>query len=135
MEYPIKSNIPYEEIENGALVLLLLRESKTWEELCGRYAAGLNQALSVLRIDFGPGTVGTPGSESLKPGLFVVSLSLTVNPSIAKRLIEGLGIGEGFLAGSFLKKAEPNSIRLTVVASEPVPKCRCGWESSLSLES
>jgi hypothetical protein len=38
MEYPIKSNIPYEEIENGALVLLLLRESKTWEELCGRYA-------------------------------------------------------------------------------------------------
>jgi hypothetical protein len=38
MEYPVKNNIPYEEIENGALVLLLLRESKTWEELCGRYA-------------------------------------------------------------------------------------------------
>jgi hypothetical protein len=83
----------------------------------------------VLRIDFGPGTVGTPGSESLKPGLFVVGLSLTVNPSIAKRLIEGLGIVEGFLAGSFLKKAEPNSIRLTVVASEPVPKCRRGWKA------
>jgi hypothetical protein len=38
MEYPMKSNIPYEEIENGALILLLLREIKTWEELCGRYA-------------------------------------------------------------------------------------------------
>ena len=38
MEYPSKNNIPYEEIENGALVLLLLREIKTWEELCGRYA-------------------------------------------------------------------------------------------------
>ena len=38
MEYPIKYNIPYEEIENGALILLLLRESKTWEELCARYA-------------------------------------------------------------------------------------------------
>lgn len=38
MKYPIKDNIPYEEIENGALILLLLRESKTWEELCGRYA-------------------------------------------------------------------------------------------------
>jgi hypothetical protein len=38
MEYPVKSNIPYEEIDNGALILLLLRESKTWEELCGRYA-------------------------------------------------------------------------------------------------
>ena len=38
MEYPVKNNIPYEEIENGALILLLLRESKTWEELCGRYA-------------------------------------------------------------------------------------------------
>lgn len=38
MEYPVKNNIPSEEIENGALILLLLRESKTWEELCGRYA-------------------------------------------------------------------------------------------------
>jgi hypothetical protein len=39
MEYPVKNNIPYEEIENGALILLLLRESKTWEELCARYAS------------------------------------------------------------------------------------------------
>jgi hypothetical protein len=38
MGYPVKNNIPYEEIENGALILLLLRESNTWEELCGRYA-------------------------------------------------------------------------------------------------
>jgi hypothetical protein len=38
MEYPMKNNIPYEEVENGALILPLLRESKTWEELCGRYA-------------------------------------------------------------------------------------------------
>lgn len=38
MDYPIKNNISYEEIENGALILLLLKESKTWEELCGRYA-------------------------------------------------------------------------------------------------
>lgn len=38
MEYPMKNNIPYQEIENGALILVLLRECKTWEELCGRYA-------------------------------------------------------------------------------------------------
>ncbi|HLO27900.1 MAG TPA: hypothetical protein VK249_02120 [Anaerolineales bacterium] len=38
MKYPVKENISYEEIENGALILLLLRESKTWEELCGRFA-------------------------------------------------------------------------------------------------
>ena len=38
MEYQTKKDIPYEEIENGALLLLLLRETKTWEELCGRYA-------------------------------------------------------------------------------------------------
>ena len=38
MDYPMKDKIPYEEIDNGALILLLLRESKTWEELCGRYA-------------------------------------------------------------------------------------------------
>jgi hypothetical protein len=38
MDHPQKHNLPYEEIENGALILLLLRESRTWEELCGRYA-------------------------------------------------------------------------------------------------
>jgi len=37
MEYPKQSKIPYEEIDNGALILLLLRKSKTWEELCQRY--------------------------------------------------------------------------------------------------
>ena len=34
---PVKNNIPYEHIENGALILLLLRECKTWEELCERF--------------------------------------------------------------------------------------------------
>lgn len=38
MRYPMKDKIPYEEIENGVLILLLLRENKTWEELCGRFA-------------------------------------------------------------------------------------------------
>jgi hypothetical protein len=38
MKYPVKEKIPYEEIENGALILLLLRDSKTWEELCRRFA-------------------------------------------------------------------------------------------------
>ena len=38
MDIPMKNNIPYEQIENGALILLLIRESKTWEEVCARYA-------------------------------------------------------------------------------------------------
>jgi hypothetical protein len=38
MPYPIINNIPYEEIENGALILLLLRDCKSWEELCKRYS-------------------------------------------------------------------------------------------------
>jgi len=38
MTYGMKAKIPYEEIENGVLILLLLRENKTWEELCGRFA-------------------------------------------------------------------------------------------------
>jgi hypothetical protein len=38
MEYPLKNNIPHREIQNGSLILLLLREVKTWEELCARYA-------------------------------------------------------------------------------------------------
>jgi len=33
MEYQKKKDIPYEEIENGALLLLLLRETKTWATL------------------------------------------------------------------------------------------------------
>ena len=31
-------DIPYEEVDNGALILLLVRECKTWDELCRRYA-------------------------------------------------------------------------------------------------
>ena len=38
MDYPVTNEIPYEEIANGALILQLLRESPTWEELCQRYA-------------------------------------------------------------------------------------------------
>ena len=55
MEYPVKNNIPYEQIENGALILLLLRESRTWEELCRRYAhadpANLNDTTTRLLRD------------------------------------------------------------------------------------
>ncbi len=39
MQYPSKNNIPYEEINNGALILLLLKETNTWEALCSRYAS------------------------------------------------------------------------------------------------
>ena len=38
MEHLSQSKIPIEQIQNGALILLLLRECSTWEELCGRYA-------------------------------------------------------------------------------------------------
>jgi hypothetical protein len=38
MDYPAKNKIPYEEIANGALILQLLRESQTREQLCQRYA-------------------------------------------------------------------------------------------------
>jgi hypothetical protein len=38
MDFPIKNDIPYNQIDNGALILLLIRESSTWEELCARYA-------------------------------------------------------------------------------------------------
>jgi hypothetical protein len=38
MEYPLKTqNIPYQEIDNGGLILLLLREYNTFETLCQRY--------------------------------------------------------------------------------------------------
>jgi hypothetical protein len=37
MDYPVAQQIPYEEIENGALILRLLRDCKTWESLCQRF--------------------------------------------------------------------------------------------------
>jgi len=37
MEQPSQQKVPYEEIENGALILRLLRESTTWEALCARF--------------------------------------------------------------------------------------------------
>lgn len=37
MTYPLKHNIPYNQIDNGALVLMLLKECKNWTELCSRY--------------------------------------------------------------------------------------------------
>lgn len=43
MDVLLKNNIPYEQIENGALILVLIRECRTWEALCARYA-GANAA-------------------------------------------------------------------------------------------
>lgn len=37
MDYLTTRDIPYEEIENGALILLLLRDCDTWESLCERF--------------------------------------------------------------------------------------------------
>jgi hypothetical protein len=37
LENVLTREIPYEQIENGALILLLLRECKTWESLCERF--------------------------------------------------------------------------------------------------
>jgi hypothetical protein len=36
-EYVATHDIPYEQIENGALVLRLLKKCGTWQALCGRY--------------------------------------------------------------------------------------------------
>jgi hypothetical protein len=38
MKYPLSDSLSYEEIQNGALILELVRTDKTWERLCSRYA-------------------------------------------------------------------------------------------------
>jgi len=38
MKYPLSDSLSYEEIQNGALILELVRNDKTWERLCSRYA-------------------------------------------------------------------------------------------------
>jgi hypothetical protein len=45
MHYPTTHNIPFEQIENGALILWLLRECKTWE--AGDLAHALRQGRPV----------------------------------------------------------------------------------------
>src|SRR4029453_16144894 len=37
MQYPLKDTYPREEVNNGALILLLLRKRMMWKELCGRF--------------------------------------------------------------------------------------------------
>ena len=37
MDYQMTKDIPFKQIQNGALILLLLEEVKTWKELCDRY--------------------------------------------------------------------------------------------------
>lgn len=37
MNSPGTDQYPYEQIENGALILSLLRDCKSWEALCGRF--------------------------------------------------------------------------------------------------
>lgn len=37
MRYPMDGSLRHEDIENGALILLLLRESSRWEDLCRRF--------------------------------------------------------------------------------------------------
>jgi hypothetical protein len=37
LESLLTRDIPYEQIENGALILYLLRDCETWEELCARF--------------------------------------------------------------------------------------------------
>jgi hypothetical protein len=37
MDHPITRDIPYDQIQNGALILLLLRDCETWEALCERF--------------------------------------------------------------------------------------------------
>ncbi len=69
------------------------------------HCAGFGETLNVLGIYFRPAAGWTPPCESLKPRLSVEWFLLTVNPAIAKRLVERLRIGQGFLARNLLENA------------------------------
>jgi hypothetical protein len=55
VKYPIEGKLRHEEIGNGALILLLLRESTTWEDLCGRFEyadpASANNTTTMALLD------------------------------------------------------------------------------------
>jgi len=81
MKFPLTENIPYEEIENGALILVLLRTSKTWDELCSRYAYA------------DPANVGNTNTMMLRNKLFAMrDLGLL---TFADKEIDGWKIPEG----------------------------------------
>jgi hypothetical protein len=86
------------------------------------HLAGFHQAFGVLSIDLRPPAPGASGSEPLEPGVLVKLLFLTVDPPIAKRLIEGLGVSYGRLAGPLLIDSQPYAIGLSMVLGKPTAK-------------
>ena len=55
MRYTSDGGLRFEEIQNGALILLLLRENSTWEELCAKFeyadAADFNNTATMELLD------------------------------------------------------------------------------------
>jgi hypothetical protein len=49
----------------------------------------------------------------------IMRLRLAVNPAEAQCLIQGFGMSDGFRAGIFFEKAQPDAIRVGMVFLQP----------------
>jgi hypothetical protein len=88
-----------------------------------------NKAFDVPDIHFGPAAFRSPRREFLKPGIIIMCPLLAINPAIAERLIQGLSVGDGLLAGILFENAQPNTIRGSMILLQPVSECRGRFES------
>jgi hypothetical protein len=97
-------------------------------ETGGGHLAGLDEAFSVLGIQFRPAATSATRNKFLKPRLLVVRLGLAINPAEAERLIEGIGSSDGGFAGPFFEKAQPKAVGPGVIFLEPSAEGGGGFE-------
>src|SRR4051812_29453382 len=74
-------------------------------------------------VYFGPNTFCSSRTKLLQPGLCVMCLFLTVNPSVAKCYIKCFCIGDGLFSRIFLEYFEPQPGGAIVIFFEPRFEC------------
>src|SRR2546425_572822 len=83
------------------------------------HAAGGDQAAPALAVHGREPTGGPPGTEALGPAVLVHRLRGGIDPTVAQRLLDGVVIGNAWLAAMLLVIDEPNVGRCPVVLGKP----------------
>ena len=78
----------------------------------------------MFSVAFRPAAFGTSSSKPLQPRGVVVRPLLTIDPAKTERLIEGFGVSDGPFSGALLENAQPNSIGLAMIRTQPLTKLR-----------
>ncbi len=96
-----------------------------------------DQSLGDAEIALRPLTRAAPGSEPLRERRGVATSLLTIDPSLAERFFEGLGIGQaGRVRHALLGEDQPNALGTIVIRVEPSPeRCRLRNDQRRNIQS